>query len=60
MQNINLYHFDIKHEELKFDETYEAHDVREKSVDLKEYFTNYVEAIKEKTENIRNSKKDNN
>lgn len=35
----NLYHFDIKHEELKFDETYEAHDVREKSVDLKEYFT---------------------
>ena len=35
----NLYHFDIQHEELKFDETYEAHDVREKSVNLKEYFT---------------------
>lgn len=35
----NLYHFDIKHEELKFDETYEAHDVREKSINLKEYFT---------------------
>ena len=35
----NLYHFDIKHEELKFDETYEAHEVREKSVNLKDYFT---------------------
>lgn len=35
----NLYHFDIKHEELKFEETYEAHEVKEKSVDLKDYFT---------------------
>ena len=35
----NLYHFDIKHEELKFNETYEAKEVKEKSVNLKDYFT---------------------
>ena len=35
----NEYHFDIKHEELKFNETYEAKDIKEKSVSLKEYFT---------------------
>ena len=34
-----VYHFDIQHEELKFNETYEAKEVREKSVNLKEYFT---------------------
>lgn len=33
------YHFDIKHEELKFNETYEAKEVKEKNVNLKEYFT---------------------
>lgn len=36
----NLYHFDINHEEVKFNETYESHNVTEKSVSLKEYFTN--------------------
>lgn len=35
----NEYHFDIKHEELKFSETYEAKPIKEKSVNLKEYFT---------------------
>lgn len=35
----NEYHFDIKHEELKFSETYEAKEVKEKSVNLKEHFT---------------------
>jgi hypothetical protein len=35
----NEYHFDIKHEELKFDETYEAKEIKEKNVSLKEYFT---------------------
>ena len=35
----NEYHFDIKHEELKFNETYEAKEIKEKSVSLKEYFT---------------------
>ena len=35
----NEYHFDIHHEELKFCETYEAKEVKEKSVNLKEYFT---------------------
>ena len=35
----NEYHFDIKHEELKFNETYEAKEVKEKSVSLKDYFT---------------------
>lgn len=35
----NVYHFDIKHEELKFNETYEAKDVKEKNVNLKEHFT---------------------
>ena len=35
----NEYHFDIKHEELKFNETYEAKEIKEKSVNLKEYFT---------------------
>lgn len=35
----NVYHFDIVHEEVKFDETYEAHEVKEKSVDLREHFT---------------------
>lgn len=35
----NEYHFDIKHEELKFNETYEAKEVKEKSVNLKDYFT---------------------
>jgi len=35
----NEYHFDIKHEELKFNETYKAKDIKEKSVSLKEYFT---------------------
>lgn len=34
-----LYHFDIKHEELEFNETYEPKDVRENSVNLKDYFT---------------------
>lgn len=35
----NEYHFDIKHEEVKFNETYEPKEVKEKSVSLKEYFT---------------------
>lgn len=35
----NEYHFDIKHEELKFNETYEAKEIKKKSVNLKEYFT---------------------
>ena len=35
----NVYRFDTKHEEVKFNETYEAHDVIEKTVSLKEYFT---------------------
>lgn len=35
----NEYHFDIRHEELKFNETYEAKEIKEKSVSLKEYFT---------------------
>lgn len=34
----NEYHFDIRHEELKFNETYEAKEIKEKSVNLKEYF----------------------
>ena len=34
-----VYRFDIQHEELEFNETYEAKDVREKSVNLREYFT---------------------
>lgn len=34
-----LYHFDIVHEEVKFDETYEAKEVIESSVDLRENFT---------------------
>ena len=36
----NEYHFDIKHEELKFNETYVAKETREKNVNLKDYFTN--------------------
>lgn len=36
----NLYHFDISHEEVKFNETYEAQNVTEKNVSLKDYFTN--------------------
>lgn len=35
----NEYHFDIKHEELKFNETYKAKEIKEKSVSLKDYFT---------------------
>lgn len=35
----SVYHFDIIHEEVKLNETYDAHDVFEKSVDLREYFT---------------------
>lgn len=35
----NEYRFDIQHEELKFNETYEAKEIKEKSVSLKEYFT---------------------
>ena len=35
----NVYHFDIKHEELKFNDTYEAKEVKEKSVSLKDHFT---------------------
>ena len=35
----NEYHFDIKHEELKFNETYEPKEIKEKNVSLKEYFT---------------------
>ena len=35
----NEYHFDIKHEELKFNETYEPKEIKDKSVSLKEYFT---------------------
>lgn len=33
------YHFDIKHEELKFNETYVANEVNDKSVSLKDSFT---------------------
>lgn len=33
------YRFDIRHEELKFNETYEAKEIKEKNVNLKEYFT---------------------
>lgn len=36
----NVYRFDINHEEVKFDETYEASEVNETSVDLRDYFTN--------------------
>lgn len=35
----NIYHFDTNHEEVRFDETYEAHDVTEESIDLREFFT---------------------
>lgn len=35
----NEYRFDIKHEELKFSETYEAKEIKEKSVNLQDYFT---------------------
>ena len=35
----NEYHFDVKHEEIKFNETYEAKEIKEKSVNLKEFFT---------------------
>ena len=35
----NVYHFDIQHEEVKFDETYTAKNVTEKSVSLKDFFT---------------------
>ena len=35
----NEYRFDIKHEEVKFNETYEAKEVKEKSVNLKDFFT---------------------
>ena len=35
----NEYHFDIKHEELKFNETYEPKEIKDRSVSLKEYFT---------------------
>jgi C1A family cysteine protease len=35
----NEYQFDIKHEELKFNETYKAKDIKEKNVNLREYFT---------------------
>ena len=34
-----IYHLDIQHEELEFNETYVAKEVKEKSVNLKEYFT---------------------
>ena len=34
-----LYRFDIKHEEVKFDETFEPDIVTENSVDLREFFT---------------------
>ena len=34
-----VYRFDIKHEEVKFNETYEPKEVTEKSVNLKDYFT---------------------
>lgn len=34
-----LYHFDIVHEEVKFEETYQPQEVTEKSVDLREFFT---------------------
>ena len=35
----NEYHFDIKHEELKFNETYKAKGIKEKSVNLQKHFT---------------------
>ena len=35
----NEYNFDIKHEELKFNDTYESKEVKEKNVNLKEFFT---------------------
>ena len=35
----NLFHFDIVHEEVKFDETYEPKEVTESSIDLRENFT---------------------
>ncbi len=35
----NEYHFDINHEEVKFNETYKAKTVNEKNVSLKKYFT---------------------
>lgn len=34
-----LFRFDVSHEEVKFDETYQPEKVTEKSVDLREYFT---------------------
>lgn len=34
-----LFHFDVKHEEIKFDETYVPKEVKEKNVSLKEFFT---------------------
>lgn len=34
-----IYHFDQKHEEVKFDETYQAHNIREKSISLRTDFT---------------------
>ena len=35
-----LYHLDVNHQEIEFDETYEPKTVKEKSIDLREYFTN--------------------
>lgn len=35
----NIHHFDVRHEEVKFDETYVPKEIREKNVSLKEYFT---------------------
>lgn len=35
----NVHHFDVKHEEAKFEETYVPKEVKEKSVSLKEFFT---------------------
>lgn len=35
----NEYRFDVKHEEFRFNDTYEAKEVKEKSLSLKEYFT---------------------
>lgn len=35
----NVYHFDVKHEEVKFDETYVPKEIKEKSISLKEFFT---------------------
>lgn len=35
----NVYHFDIVHEEVKFNETYDSHEVSHKSVDLRDDFT---------------------